>query len=248
MTKRLPSQVLIGAALLALSALLYLLHFSFFHDAPHILDWVLAETAFIPIQVLVVTLILDRMLAVREQRLMLNKLNMVIGVFFSEIGTTLLAEISRFNPQLESARGQLKISGTWSDKQFIALAQKLKGHVFALDAARGDLKNLRALFIDKRNFLLTLLENPNLLEHETFTELLWAVFHLAEELEFRADVTALPPSDLKHIANDMQRAYSLLIYEWLMYLKHLKNSYPYLFSLALRLNPFDPSASAIILS
>jgi len=30
--------------------------------------------------------------------------------------------------------------------------------------------------------LLGLLGNPNLLEHDSFTDLLWAVFHLMEEL------------------------------------------------------------------
>ena len=41
----------------------------------------------------------------------------------------------------------------------------------------------------------------------------------------------------------MQRGYVLLIKEWLAYMAHLKTSYPYLFSLALRTNPFDPFAT-----
>ena len=35
----------------------------------------------------------------------------------------------------------------------------------------------------------------------------------------------------------------ILIKEWLVYLQHLKREYPYLFSLAVRTNPFDPGAS-----
>ena len=41
----------------------------------------------------------------------------------------------------------------------------------------------------------------------------------------------------------MQRGYVLLIQEWLAYMAHLKTRYPYLFSLALRTNPFDPFAT-----
>ena len=41
----------------------------------------------------------------------------------------------------------------------------------------------------------------------------------------------------------MQRGYVLLIKEWLAYMAHLKTRYPYLFSLALRTNPFDPFAT-----
>ena len=90
---------------------------------------------------------------------------------------------------------------------------------------------------------MRLLENPNLLEHDTFTDALWAVFHLTEELTQRTDLHLLTVSDRKHLAGDAQRGYVLLIKEWLAYMAHLKNRYPYLFSLALRTNPFDPFAT-----
>jgi hypothetical protein len=40
----------------------------------------------------------------------------------------------------------------------------------------------------------------------------------------------------------MQRAYWALISQWLNYMNHLREFYPYLFSLAVRTNPFDPDA------
>jgi hypothetical protein len=90
------------------------------------------------------------------------------------------------------------------------------------------------------------LENPNLLEHESFTDLLWSVFHLTEELIYRANIRQLPETDYEHLASDIKRAYTLLVFEWLSYLKHLKDDYPYLFSLMVRTNPFDPDASPIV--
>ena len=107
----------------------------------------------------------------------------------------------------------------------------------------NNLSQLQKFIVDKRAFLLRLLENPNLLEHQSFTELLWAVFHLAEELSHRKDVTNLPDRDYEHLGGDIKRAYQLLIREWLAHMEHLKNDYPYLFSLAMRTNPFDPEAS-----
>ena len=95
----------------------------------------------------------------------------------------------------------------------------------------------------KRDFLLRLLENPNLLEHDSFTDLLWAVFHLTEELSHRVDVKQLPEADYEHLSGDIERAYRLIISEWLDYMKHLKSNYPYLFSLSIRTNPFDQDAS-----
>jgi hypothetical protein len=40
--------------------------------------------------------------------------------------------------------------------------------------------------------------------------------------------------------------HSLLISQWVDYMKHLKKNYPYLFSLAIRINPFIPDASAVV--
>ena len=85
-----------------------------------------------------------------------------------------------------------------------------------------------------------------LLEHEAFTDLLRAVFHLTEELAFRKDVKTIPPSDRKHLAGDIKRGYVLLVHQWLAYMEYLKKHYPYLFSLALRTNPFDQNASPIV--
>ena len=94
--------------------------------------------------------------------------------------------------------------------------------------------------------LLRLLENPNLLEHESFTELLRAVFHLAEELSYRNDFSKLPDTDYNHLAGDIKRSYTLLVRQWLDYMKYLNNNYPYLCSLAMRTNPFDQDASPIV--
>jgi hypothetical protein len=46
-----------------------------------------------------------------------------------------------------------------------------------------------------------------------------------------------------HVANDLKRAYVLLLSQWITYVKHLKTAYPFIFSLVIRTNPFDPEAS-----
>ena len=105
---------------------------------------------------------------------------------------------------------------------------------------------MRELLLQKRDFVLGLLQNPNLLEHDEFTDLLWAVCHLTEELEAREILQDLPRSDLKHLASDLQRAFGFLVREWLMYMQHLRGHYPYIYSLSVRTNPFNSAASPII--
>jgi hypothetical protein len=94
--------------------------------------------------------------------------------------------------------------------------------------------------------MVRLLENPLLLDHESFTRLLRAVFHFTEELEAREDLKKLPESDLDHLAGDAHRAYHLLVLEWLCYMKYLKDTHPYLFSLAMRTNPFDRASTPVV--
>ena len=241
--KRFNWQILLGLSLIALSALLYLGHYAIFEDAHHIFIYMVGDIAFVPIEVLLVTLIIHQLLNVREKRAMLKKLNMVIGAFFSEVGTQLLKSFYDFDTGAETIREDLIVKKEWSAKDFSHTLKHLKNYHYSVDSKKGDLESLKEFLIGKRDFLLGLLENPNLLEHESFTELLWAVFHLTEELACREDVKQLIDTDYNHISGDMKRAYVLLITEWIAYMKHLKADYPYLFSLAIRTNPFDPHAS-----
>jgi hypothetical protein len=109
-----------------------------------------------------------------------------------------------------------------------------------------DLIKLKNILIQKREFILMLLENPNLLEHDAFTDLLWAATHLSEELEARPSLVDLPDSDLEHLAGDIRRLYDHLVSEWLDYIEHLKEKYPFLFSLVLRTHPFQECQSALV--
>jgi hypothetical protein len=241
--KRLNWQIILGLSLIALSGVFYLIHYAIFNDAHHIFIYMVGDIAFVPIEVLLVTLIIHQLLNVREKRAMLKKLNMVIGAFFSEVGTRLLKSFYDYDIHADTIRNDLIIKKEWSAKNFSHALKHLKKHDYSVNSKKGNLEHLQRYLIEKRDFLLGLLENPNLLEHESFTELLWAVFHLTEELACRKDVKRLIDTDYDHISGDIKRAYVLLISEWLTYMKHLQTDYPYLFSLAIRTNPFDPDSS-----
>jgi len=190
--------------------------------------------------------LLDLMIENRERALRLRNLNMIVGVFFSEVGTRLIRCFSAKDPEIERIRSALLVSNQWLDADFARAMATLKGHGTALDSTTVSLSDLHAFLSAHKNFLLSLFENPQIIEHEGFTPLLQAVFHLAEELAARDQLTDLPPSDYAHLSGDINRAYGLLIVEWLTYMRHLKRHYPYLFSLAMRTNPFDAHASVIV--
>jgi hypothetical protein len=237
-------QVRLGLGLIILSILLYAIDILAFRDPYHVAVYLLGELAFLPISVLFVTVFIDRILRERERQERLEKMNMVIGVFFSEVGTTLIRMFSECDPNADELRAELSVSADWSDKEFQGMIGRLRGYEYGVDIACSDLMRIKKFLIARREFMLGLLENPNLLEHESFTDLLRAVFHLTEELEYRGDIRRLPKNDLEHLSGDLKRAYSLIIIQWLMYMQHLKSAYPYLFSLAIRTNPLKKECNA----
>ena len=244
--KRFGWQVFLGLFLVILSIIFYLLHYAIFRDPHHIFIYLIGDIAFVFIEVLMVTKIIHRLLSEREKRSRLEKLTMVIGAFFSEVGTRLLTFFSDFDPTLENIRKHLLVTNNWSEKEFSKMSKRLKNYNYGIETQKVDFKDLRSFLTEKKDFLLRLLENPNILEHESFTDLLRAVFHLTEELMARTDFAKLPTSDFEHLAGDIKRVYILLVHQWLDYMKYLKNNYPYLFSLAMRRNPFDEHASVEI--
>lgn len=182
----------------------------------------------------------------RERAERLRKMNMLVGVFFSECGTDLLRRFSAADHGIAEIRAALIISTTWSPPDFATAKATLAGHALRLDSHNLDLPALHASLSANKSLMVTMLENPHLIEHDTFTELMQALFHLAEELRVRDRLTGLPETDYAHLSGDINRVYGLLIREWLEYMQHLKANYPYLFSLAMRLNPFDTGASPVV--
>ena len=235
-----------GVGLVLLSLALYAIHYLLFHDLHHIMVYGLHELAFIPIEVLVVTLIIDELLAMREKKQRMEKLNMVIGTFFSTLGTPLLAQLVRADPCIDTLRQRLVVQNSWKKNDFLEMKKVMQEYSCGVDIGKIDLVAARDFFLKNEEFLLRLVENPMVFEHESFTDLILAISHLTEELKARDRLDGLPKDDMAHLAIDFRRIYSRLIPEWLQYMEYLKNHYPYLFSLAMRKNPFDASASVVV--
>jgi hypothetical protein len=238
--------VIFGSALVLVSAVIHLIHYLIFHDMHHISIYLIGRIAFVPIEVLLASLIIHHFLESIENKHKMEKLNMIIGSFFSEVGNDLLTVISDADPELDDVRGKFVIKDLWAENEFKTLGTFLKSYTYKVDMNKIDLVPFASSIVSKRGFMVSLLQNPVMFEHESFTELLRAVFHLTEELEFRGDLSDLPESDRRHLSGDVKRVYGLLSREWLAYMQYQKVNYPYLFSLSMRTNPFDKDASVVV--
>ncbi|HPW09799.1 MAG TPA: hypothetical protein PK154_01660 [Methanoregulaceae archaeon] len=166
-----------------------------FHNPHHFGIFLPGDLAFLPIEVLLVTLFLHQLLEKRDREMRLEKLNMVIGTFFSSMGTSLPAYFSDRDLQMGEIRKSLRISDSWSEEDFTRMSAELSAY-----SSRGTLKDidpsgLRNFLLEKEDFLMRLLENPLLIEHESFTDMLLPVFHLTGELTHRKNLTGLPAND-----------------------------------------------------
>lgn len=235
------NKMLMLCALFSVSLALYGLDYILLGSAKELTIWFLGNLAFLPVYVIIVTLMIERVLKEREREAVMRKLNMVIGVFFSEVGNRLLKELSEYVVSCDDLKHHLLIDGTWKEQEFSKTLEYLRTSDIIIDSGHCEKLGLKRLLVEKRSFLVSLLENQNLLEHEEFTDLLWAVFHLVEELEARAAFENMPKSDIDHINGDIKRVFGYLSREWVMYMQHLNQDYPYLFSLAVRMNPMIDS-------
>ncbi len=238
--------LLIALLLIVASGLLYTMHYAIFHDAHHIFIYMLGDVAFLPLEVLFLTLIVDRLLSARERRNRQYKMNMVIGAFFSVVGRKLLGHMADLTADQSQISARVGIDIDWSDAQIRKAIAWSKRTRLEVQADVAGLSRLRDMLVEHRDFMLRLLENPMLLEHETFSDLLWSVFHLEEELSARKALEDCPPSDLEHLAGDTQRVYTYLLTQWLAYMLHLKQDYPFLFSFSARTNPLRPGAQPTV--
>ena len=191
----------------------------------------------------VVASITDVFVNRREEKIRKEKVNMVLGLFFSEMGNDLLKHFVEFDNEVKSLYKNLKVSVKWENQDFNKAYDLLKKHRISINSHKGKMQALLECMQCRSDLLLRLIENPIIQEHENFTELLRAIFHLRDELSQRTNLSELLDSDRKHLEGDISRVYKLLIFEWLRYLRYIKKNYGYLFSLAVRTNPFDPDAT-----
>ncbi len=245
MRKSLP-KYRIAALLIVLSLAFFAIQHVIFDNPTEAGFLFFQDLAFMPLHVLIVTFILESIIKEREKRERLEQLNIVVSAFFSEVGMDAIRAFNPYIKNMDDIASYVKVTGLWEGADFKAAASKVIGYHFEADCKAGDLEETRQLLSGKKSSILAMFENPNLLENSRFTSMLWAIYHVMDELNSRDGFWDLPETDYDHLSVDIERAYKLLVIEWLFYMKHLKGKYPYLFSLALRKNPFADNKSVIV--
>lgn len=231
--------LILGILLVSVSISIYLTQIFLFNDTKTTIFYFFQDMAFVPLQVLLVTLILDGILSKREKKLKVKRVNLLVNAFYVELGIELIKNLSVFILNFEDLKSEINQKVDWKKIKKHKIQKEFVKFQYKVDSRKGNLELLKSYLMNKKSFLLSLFENPNLMEHDVFTDMLWAIYHIADELNNREDLRDLPEKDMQHLSGDIERAFKLLVSEWTYYMDHLNKEYPYLYSLAVRRNPFS---------
>jgi len=81
----------------------------------------------------------ELILSRREKLSRMKKLNMVIGVFCSEVGTKLIRFFSDSDPNFAEIQRGLIITEKWTHQDFLTVGDHLKGLKYGVEIAQTDL-------------------------------------------------------------------------------------------------------------
>lgn len=199
----------------------------------------------LPLNLILMTFVFSKLIKLHTKESRLRKQKMLVNAFFSEFGNRLLKQIA----QLDSNRSELtQCAGTgdqW-DGDIEKIREVFNNHSAKLVVSSENFTQVMNALDSKHSFILTLLEHPALVQHERFSNLVWALFHLEDELRHRPGFDNLPASDVAHLTGDIERVYTNLITQWVDYMVYLKENYPYLYSLAIRTGPFSSVEDPVV--
>ncbi|TLM84745.1 MAG: hypothetical protein FDZ75_07410, partial [Actinobacteria bacterium] len=138
-------QIELAGAMLAAAVAMYAIRWWLFPGAAnHAEMWrfLVGDIAFLFVQVLLVTLFIDRLMRTREREAMLQKLNMVIGAFYSQIGTRLMGRIASWDDGFDQIRQAVLIQPSWGDAEYSAAKKALRTYSYKVTAEECDLAQL----------------------------------------------------------------------------------------------------------
>ena len=229
---------LVGILLLA-SLILYIINFLLFRDLHHIGMFFTEDLAFIPIEVLVTVMIIEKALERREKKNKIRKINLLIEVFFEEVGNELLTAIASRDKGCHKISCLLpKDHGKISDS-YKEIKEAIENYNCSLKLDENDIDHIYEILCENKEGLIRFIENPYLVEHDIFTDLLQSSIHLYSEIKVRKKNGKLSETDISHLNVDILRMYKYLSKEWLVYIQYIEKEYPFLYTFALDHAPFS---------
>ena len=115
--------------LLGASLVLYVLHYLIFRDLHHIGIFFLHELAGMPLEVILVSLFLDRLIEKTHEEENQSKLSIIETLFFNESGGNMLRYLSTFDPNFSLLSDILAVRMDWKSVDYQSAKIHLKDYL-----------------------------------------------------------------------------------------------------------------------
>ena len=224
-----------------LSVVLLVVHHLIFHENGYWANFLLLhEIALMPLEFVVVTLGLEKIMELTHKRENQAKISMIESVFFSESGSDMLRYLVSCDADGDVLvlQSVMDVKPDWTSKQIKQARAAVKKITYEVDPAKVDFFGLHYHLSTRHGYFLKVIENPALSGHERFTELLLHIYHLWEELESRTDLYNLPQEDREYLCHAVNAVYRELAIEWMQNATDLLLHQPERLHHVIRTNPF----------
>jgi len=229
MDKKFLNKGTIALGLVILSGAFFTGFWLYTGELAYISKYFYIHLAFLPIHALVLGLILDELIQMREKIERRKRLNMFLGIFFRQMGLDFMLNMLLMVENREELEERLLVDKSWKGRHFRRARRDLAHLKLVMRPDRAELANLLDLLASREQDIIEMTRNPLMLEFESLYRCLLALFHLIEETHFRGPMDGLTEGAVKHLASDAGKAMSRLSSLWLAYLEHLKGEHPVLF-------------------
>lgn len=215
--------LLLSLFLTLAAALLYVLHYYVYKDVHHIGIFLVSDLAFLPLEFIFVYIVLNNVLKGRGESIAKERMNSMMGIFFSELGKELLFYFNEADTNKGRTNEFLLIDSNTSQRTFKKRIKELRSYEISIDVEALDLHRLHKILKEEKDHLLNILGNSGTMESNSTTYIFHSLFNLMNTLD---DQETSGQYSLSTVHVSMGKLYKMLIYRWLHYMKHLHTYYP----------------------
>lgn len=186
-----------------ISACIYGLQILLFHDLRNTEFYILQDLAFIPISIAITTIVVGNIVDGRARKEAAEKAGMLRSVFFTDMGHTLIKRLSAVSdaPTLSCQDADMRVS----EQQ-----DKIRSCTVTVHSDQETYEFLRSFLQEKKQDLIILTGNNQLMDQDDFTQMLSGLFHLMDEFELRGSYDDLTADDRSHMDEDFAKVLVLL--------------------------------------
>lgn len=206
------------------SIVVYGLQMLIFKDPKTTGFYFLQDVAFMPLTIVIATVMIGAIFEEHDKKERIERTKMLTSAFFTEVGEELLQLLVEAS---DSYKQMTDLFDDVPDEAELKMHIKdMKLHVKLTSERAIELRNT----LDVHYMFITInASNPALLEHEKYTDMLWSIYHLRDELKMR-DLDRMTKEERKHLEIDATRVLNNLLINWVSHVRYVQKEYPYFYA------------------